>query len=213
LIIGFVLVPVGTFLALQWQPAIFTGMVTPFVPLLAPSNPMSYDTQQFYNSALAITAGVGAAAFSFHLLPPLSPALRTRRLLALTFCDLRRLATGPIPRTPDDWEGRIFGRFSALPDQAQPLQRSKLMAAFSLGTENIQLRRICRRFDLSLGLDAALEAVARGNCAMAAEKLAEVDAVLASSPGAAELRARGLILALSASLTQHAALFDAGAPG
>jgi hypothetical protein len=38
LIIGFVLVPVGAFLALQWQPAIFTGMVTPFVPLLAPAN-------------------------------------------------------------------------------------------------------------------------------------------------------------------------------
>jgi len=213
LIIGFVLVPVGTFLALQWQPAIFTGMVTAFVPLLAPSNPMSYDTQQFYNSALAITAGVGAAAFSFHLLPPLSPALRTRRLLALTLRDLRRLATGPIPRTPDDWEGRMFGRFSALPDQAQPLQRSQLMAAFSLGTEIIQLRRICRRLDLSLRLDAALEAVARGDCTMASEKLAELDAVLASRPGAAELRARGLILAVSASLTQHAAFFDAGAPG
>src|SRR5205823_4068847 len=210
---GFVLVPVGTFLALQWQPAIFTGMVTPFVPLLAPSNPMSYDTQQFYNSALAITAGVGAAAFSFHLLPPLSPALRTRRLLALTLRDLRRLATGPIPRTPDDWEGRMFGRFAALPDQAQPLQRSQLMAAFSLGTEIIQLRRICRRLDLSLRLDAALEAIARGDCAMATEKLAELDAVLASRPGAAELRARGLILALSASRAQHAAFFDAGAPG
>src|SRR5262249_46832714 len=49
LIAGVVLVPVGAFLALQWQPAIFTGMVTAFIPLLAPSNPMSYDTQQFYN--------------------------------------------------------------------------------------------------------------------------------------------------------------------
>ena len=43
LIIGFVLVPVGTVFALQWQPAIFTGMVTVFVPLLAPSNPVTYD--------------------------------------------------------------------------------------------------------------------------------------------------------------------------
>src|SRR5205823_13114474 len=150
---GFVLVPVGTFLALQWQPAIFTGMVTPFVPLLAPSNPMSSDTQQFYNSALAIPAGVGTAAFSFHLLPPLSPAFRTRRLLALTLRDLHRLATGPIPRTPDDWEGRMYGRFSALPDAAQPLQRSQLLAAFSVGTEIIQLRRIARRIDLGSDLD------------------------------------------------------------
>ena len=106
----------------------------------------------------------------------------------------------------------MYGRFAALPDQAQPLQRSQLMAAFSVGSKIIQLRRICRRFDLNLVLDAALEAVAHGNCAMATEKLAEVDAVLAPRPGAAELRARGLILALSASLTQHGAFFDAGAP-
>jgi uncharacterized membrane protein YccC len=213
LIIGLVLVPVGTVFALQWQPAIFTGMITVFVPLLAPTNPMSYDPQQYYNAALAIIPGVGAAVLSFRLIPPLSPAYRTRRLLALTLRDLRRLATGPLPRTPDDWEGRMYGRFAALPDQAQPLQRSQLMAAFSVGSKIIQLRRICRRFDLSLGLDAALEAVARGNCPMATEKLAELDAVLASRPGAAELRARGLILALSASLTQHGAFFDAGAPG
>jgi uncharacterized membrane protein YccC len=213
LIIGLALVPVGAFLALQWQPAIFTGIVTPFVPLLAPTNPMSYDTQQFYNSALAIVAGVGAGAFSFRLLPPLSPAFRTRRLQALTLRDLRRLATGRIPDTPKDWEQRMYGRFAALPDQAQPLQRSQLMAAFSLGTEIIQLRRICRRFDLGTDLDAALEAFARGDCAMATEKLAELDAVLASRPGAAELRARGLILAFSGTLTQHSACFDAGAPG
>ena len=68
---------------------------------------------QFYNTALAIVAGVGAGAFSFRLMPPLSPAFRTRRLLALTLRDLRRLATGPIPRTPDDWEGRMYGRLSA----------------------------------------------------------------------------------------------------
>ena len=129
LVIGLVLVPVGAFLALQWQPAIFTGVVTAFVPLLAPANPMTYDTQQFYNSAVAIIAGVGAAALSFRLLPPVSPALRTRRLLALTLRDLRRLAIGPIPGTPDDWQGRIYGRLTVLPDAADGLQRSQLVAA------------------------------------------------------------------------------------
>jgi uncharacterized membrane protein YccC len=213
LIIGFVLVPVGTLLALQWQPAIFTGMITPFVPLLAPSNPMSYDTQQFYNSALAITAGVGAAAFSFHLLPPLSPAFRTRRLLALTLRDLHRLATGPIPRTPDDWEGRMYGRFSALPDQAQPLQRSQLMAAFSVGSEIMQLRHIAFRLGLDTALDSALEALAQGQSAIANARLARLDDALAARPGVASLRARGSILAMSEAVTQHAAYFDAGAPG
>jgi hypothetical protein len=66
----------------------------------------------------------------------------------------------------------MYGGLSVLPDQAQPLQRSALMAAVSVGSQIIQLRRICSRFDLSLGLDAALEAVAGGNCAMAPAELA-----------------------------------------
>ena len=213
LIIGLVLVPVGTALALQWQPAVFTGMVTVFVPLLAPTNPMSYDQQQYYNMALTIITGSGAGAFSFLLIPPLSPAFRTRRLLTLTLRDLRRLATGPIPRTPDDWEGRMFGRFAALPDQAQPLQRSQLTATFSVGSEIIQLRHIASRLNLETALDSALEALAQGKSAIAVERLALVDQVLAPRAGPAVLRARGLILAISASLTQHAACFDAGAPG
>jgi uncharacterized membrane protein YccC len=213
LIIGSVLVPVGTCLALQWQPAIFTGIVTPFIPVLAPANPMTYDTQQFYNASLAIVAGVGAGAFSFRLLPPLSPAFRTRRLLALTLRDLRRLATGRIPDTLTDWEGRMYGRFAVLPDQAQPLQRSQLIAAFSVGTAIIQLRHTCRRLDLSGDLDMAIEAVGRGNCAITTARLADLDRTFTARPGAAALRARGLILAISQALTQHSSYFEAGAPG
>jgi len=213
LIIGLVLVPVGTVLAVQWQPAILTGIVTAFVPLLAPTNPMTYDTAQFYNSALAIVAGIGAGALSFHLLPPLSPAFRTRRLMMLTLRDLRRLATSPIPDTPNDWEQRMYARFALLPDQAQPLQRSWLAAALSAGTGIIQLRRICRRFDLSGDLDAALEAVGRGNCAITTARLADLDSTLTARRGAASLRARGLILAISQALTQHSSYFEAGVPG
>ena len=212
LIIGFVLVPVGTALALQWQPAIFTGLVTVFVPLLAPTNPMSYDQQQYYNTALTIIAGAGAGALSFRLIPPLSPAYRTRRLMALTLRDLRRLAIGPIPDTTNDWEQRMYARFARLPDQAQPLQRSQLMAAFSVGTKIIRLRQLCHQSGPSLDLDAALEAVARGNCAMATATLGKLDAALAAVPGDTALRARGLILAISYSLSQHAAYFEAGAP-
>src|SRR5271163_1520618 len=180
LAIGLVLVPAGAGMAQPWQTAMFTAMAANFVPLLAPANPMTYNTEQFYNSALGIVAGIGAAAVSFRLLPPLSPAFRARRLLALTFRDLRRLATGPLPRTPDDWEGRMYGRFSALPDQAQPLQRSELMAAFSVGSEIIQLRHIAFRLELDAALDNALEAVAEGQGAIAVERLASIDRVLAS---------------------------------
>jgi uncharacterized membrane protein YccC len=211
LVVGLVLVPAGAGMIQPWHTAIFTAIAINFVPLLAPANQMSYDSQQFYNNALAIVGGVGAAALSFRLLPPLSPAFRTRRLLALTLRDLRRLATCSIPRTPDVWEGWIYGRLSVFPDIATPLQRSQLVAAMSLGTKIIQLRRICHRFDLSPGLNEALEAFAGGNGALARARLTDLDQLLASRPNGA-LRARSLILAISRTLTQHAAYFDAGPP-
>jgi hypothetical protein len=169
---------------------------------------MSYDPQQFYNSASAAVAGVGAAALSFHLLPPL---LRARRLLALTLWDLRRLATGSILRSPDAWEQRVYSRLCVLPDAAEPLQRSELLAALSVGAEIIRLRRICRRFDLGSHLGAALDAMTCGDSATAIVRLARLDEALAVRPGAAALRARSGILAMSAALTQDAAYFDAGA--
>jgi uncharacterized membrane protein YccC len=174
---------------------------------------MSYDPQQFYNAALATVAGVGTAALSFRLLPPLSPMLRARRLLALTLRDLRRLASGSIPRSPDGWEGRVYSRLSVLPDAAEPLQRSELLAALSVGAEIIHLRRICRRIDLGSLLEAALEAMARGDSATAIVRLAQLDEALAARPDTGALRARSSILAMSEALTQHAAYFDAGAPG
>src|SRR5271166_1346220 len=213
LAIGLVLVPAGAGMTQTWQTPMFTAMAANFVPLLQPANQMSYDTVQFYNQALAIVAGVGAAVLSFRLLPPLSPVFRTRRLLALTLRDLRRLAPGRIPRTPDDWEGHVYGRLSTFPDEAQPLQRAQLLAALSVGTEIILLRHIARRLDLASELDAALGALARGDTTIGTAHLARLDAALAARPGAAALRARASILALSEVLTQHAAYFDAGAPG
>ena len=93
------LVPAGALLILTWPTAMFLAIAFLLVPLMAPANQMSYDPQQFYNSASAIVVGMGIGVVSFRLLPPLSPAFRTRRLLTLTLRELRRLATGPIPRS------------------------------------------------------------------------------------------------------------------
>jgi uncharacterized membrane protein YccC len=218
LALGLVLVPAGALIAQPWQTAMFTAMAAYFCALLAPTNQMSYDTQQFYNAALAIVAGFGAAALSFRLLPPLSPALRTQRLLALTLRDLRRLTTGPVPRTSKDWEGRVFGRLSVLPDAAEPLQRSQLVAALSVGIAIIELRHIARRLDLGSELDAPLAALAQGKTVMAIDRLARFDQAVASRSGTgtgatATLRARGSILAMSEALTQHAPYFDTAEPG
>jgi len=213
LAIGLVLAPAGALMAQPWQTVIFVALTANFIPLLAPANQMSYDTRQFYNGALAIVAGVGVAALAFRLLPPLSPALRSRRLLARTLRDLRRLTTGSVPRTENEWEGRVYNRLSALPEQAEPLQCAQLMAALSVGTEIIRLRRTAHRFDLDVELDAALQAVAKGDSSAAVERLTRLDQRLAglpnTKPGArARLRARSSILAVSEALAQHAAFFD-----
>jgi len=216
LAIGLVLVPVGALMAQPWQTVMFVGITANFIPLLAPTNRMSYDPQQFYNGALAIVAGVGVAALVFRLLPPLSPELRSRRLLALTLRDLRRLTRGPIPRTASKWQGRVNSRLSALPEQAEPIQRARLVAALSVGTEIIRLRHSAHRFDLDAELDAALDALAKGDSLVAAEGLTRLDQRLAALsdtiPGArARLRARSGILAVSEALAQHAGYFDSGA--
>jgi uncharacterized membrane protein YccC len=217
LAIGLVLVPAGALMAQPWQTVMFVGLTANFIPLLTPANQMSYDTQQFYNGALAIIAGVGVAAIVFRLLPPLSPALRSRRLLALTLRDLRRLMREPIPRTANEWQRRIYSRLSVLPEQAEPLQRAQLVAALSVGTEIIRVRRIAHRFDQDVDqdveLDAAFHLVAKGDSSAATERLTRLDQRLAAlpnnSPGArARLRARSHILAISEALAQHAAYFD-----
>jgi uncharacterized membrane protein YccC len=215
LAIGIVLVPAGMLLAKRQSPMLL-ALVVVFLPLLQPANQTSYDTQQFYNSALAIVVGVGAGALSFRLLPPLAPTLRIRRLLTLTLRDLRRLTKGPIRWTAHEWEGRIYGRLSAMPEQAEPLQRAQLLAALSVGTETIRLRRIARRFDQEVELDAALDAVARGDSTVAIERLERLDRILAAVPGTkpggrVRLRARGSILAISEALAQHTSYFCLGA--
>jgi uncharacterized membrane protein YccC len=217
-IIGLCLVPIGALLAAArqpWQVGMFTAMTMTFMPLLAPTNQMVYNTVQFYNGTVAIVAGTGAALLSFRLLPPVSPAYRTRRLLALTLRDLRRLAAG---RTYRDWFGHIGGRLVTIPDTATPLQRAQLLAAQSVGEEIIQLRDIAHRFGLNADLDPALAAVAQGDTASATAGLAQLDAALAGHAATelemqTVLRARGTILVISETLAVHAVYFGSGTQG
>jgi uncharacterized membrane protein YccC len=213
LAIGLVLVPAGVLMTQPWQTAVFTALAFNFIPLLAPSNPMVYNIEQFYNTAVGLTAGVAAGVFALRLIPPLSPAFRTRRLLALTLRDLRRLAARPFLRTTTQWEIHGLGRLSQLPEQADPLQRSQLLAALTVGTEIIRLSDVAERFSVTADLDAALAAVARGDCAGATEHFAAFDRALAAVPATMpgeriRARARGRILAVSEALTQHSVYFS-----
>jgi len=191
--------------------AMFTAVAAYFSLFVAPTNLMSYDTLQFYNGALARFAGLVGAALSFLLLPPLAPALRTRRLLALTLRDLRRLATSVIRRRRDDWESRNYSRFSALPDTVEPLQRAQLLAALSVGGAIIQLCSFADRLNINTELDEPLRAIAGGNSAVVIARLGALDDALAARPDSVALGARACILAISQVLTLHAAYFEAGA--
>ena len=216
LVLAVCLVPIGALLehARQaWQVGLFTAITMFFLPLLQPTNPMTYNPEAFYNAGLAIAFGAGFAALSFRLLPPLSPAFRTRRLLALTLRDLRRLAIG---RSKPDWHGHVHGRLSAMPDEATPLQRAHLMAALSAGSEIIHLHRIARHLGLAPKLGVALAALVGGHSTQAIALLSRLDDILASHAAdgpatAAVLRARASILVLAEALTKHGAYFDAGA--
>jgi uncharacterized membrane protein YccC len=213
IVIGLCLVPIGVLLAQArrpWQVGMFSAMTLFFVPLLQPTNPMIYNPEQFYNAASAIVAGAGAGALSFRLLPPLSPAYRTFRLLALTLRDLRRLASGHGPR---DWEGRAVSRLSAMPNEATLLQLAQLLGALAVGHEIIRLRHLVHRLGGDADLEPALAALAQGDSASATAHFARLDAVLAGRTGdrAFEqivLPARGSILVLSEVLTQHGNFFD-----
>jgi hypothetical protein len=99
-----------------------------------------------------------------------------------------------------------------LPDQALPLQRAEMLAALSAATEIIQLRRTVRPLDLGSELEAALEALERGESALGFERLGRLDDALAVHPDPAALHARGSILAMAQVLNQHAAYFAAGEP-
>src|SRR5262245_25830016 len=217
IMIGLYLIPVSAGVAQPWQTAIFIGMTYNFIPLLAPANQMTYDTVQFYNSALAIGTGSAAGALSFRLLAPLSPAFRTRRLLAVTLRDLRLAGTDPARWARADWEGRMLSRIAALPDAADPLQRSQIMTALSVGSEVINLRRIAPQLGLGAELDAALAALAQGHSAAATARFAgldrRLDALAELGPQAfLALRTRAMVLLVRDALVQHGAYFDAGEP-
>jgi uncharacterized membrane protein YccC len=213
-------IPVGFAAARSRTPAlvaVFGGMAVAVMRLLSPTNPMIYDTEQFYNTALAILVGSVIAALAFRLMPPLSPALRAHRLLALTLRDLRRLAISPLPQASADWERRMYDRLAALPDQAEPLQRSQLLAALSVGTDINHLRHLVPRLGMATELDVALASLAQANSSAPIARLHEIDRHLASDPDTGPeaddaLRVRGRIVAIADVLTEHASYFSSGAP-
>jgi uncharacterized membrane protein YccC len=212
--LGLVLVPAGALSAQAWHQPLFFAMAAIFIPLLGPANPESYDPVSFYNLVLALLSGVTLGMIAFPLMPPLSPELRARRLVGLTLRDLRRLATGRLPRSSAGWEARVYGRVAAMPAAVDPMQQARLGAALAMGTELIRLRRMAQCFHLRNELWAALEDIAAGRSEAAIANLARFETALADVPGKmpdgqSRLRAHATIQAIADSLRSHASYFNA----
>jgi uncharacterized membrane protein YccC len=211
------LIPAGFVMARSRHPAamaVSAAMGVNVIPLIAPANPMSYDTVQFYNTAMSIAVGCLVAPLAFALLPPLSPAVRTRRLLRFALRDLRRLAIEPEVPAPEDWLRRMYSRLAALPDQAEPLQRAQLLATLSVGSAIIELRRGGPQIGAAVELDTVWQAIAQGRSVAAVARLQQLERRLAIVSDevdiAVVLRARSRMMVVAEALAEHGSYFDMG---
>jgi len=211
LVLAAVLVPLGALSAGPWQKSAFTAMVTLFLPLLAPTNPPSYDPAAYFNSALAIVAGTIVASVSLRLIPPLSPAWRTQRLLSLTLRDLRLLAIRPRRLDRDGWVSRVCHRLAAMPKQATLEDAARLVAVLSAGEAVIQLREARRQLAGQEMLDRALGCLAAADIAGTREALdlfcAQQPAAGAAPEALQGMRARCAATVINEALARHAGFF------
>jgi len=218
--LGLVLVPVGTLAAQSWRQTLFSVIALLFLPLLSPSNPEIYNPAAFYNAALALLSGVALAAIAFRLMPPLSPAFRARRLLALTLRDLRRLTCGPHPAPASVWQRHAYARMGALTAQMDLLQHARMAAALAAGNSIIRLRHLTNQLTMQPAMAPVLQAVRRGNSSDAIAALEGLEAALESvSPGNSgerahqALRARANAVELIEMLRTYSTYFDANPTG
>jgi uncharacterized membrane protein YccC len=211
LILGLVLVPLGFLNARGWRPMFSFAAAVNFLPLLNITNGMTYDGSSFWNGAIAILAGIAFGVLTMLIIPPLSPAVRTQRLLSLTLADFRRLVKRASPGRQDEWENRGVARLLAMPDQAEPAERAELAAIVAVGKEIVRLRHVAPRFVPSAMVDAVLAPLAERRSGEAVERLREIDRQVAALPRARSrvlLSVRASILVISGQLTEFASCFD-----
>jgi uncharacterized membrane protein YccC len=210
IVLALFLIPAGAMIAQPWNTFLFVPITANFIPILGPANQMSYNTIQFYNTALAILAGCAAGALSFRLIPPLSPQLRSQRLLALSLSDLRRLAADP-GRRHGSWEERLYSRIVALPGSAEPVQRAVLVTSLTVGRSFVALQQTAPQLGFAGEFEAALRYFGSADCSAMMTQLEAADRRLAGNDDPAVIRARGQLVAIHDALSDYRTYFETGA--
>jgi uncharacterized membrane protein YccC len=211
LTLGLVLVPLGFLNARGWKPMFTFAAAVNLLPMLGITNGMTYDASGFWNGVIAILAGIAFGVVAMLVIPPLSPAIRTQRLLSLMLRDFRRLVRRASPGKSADWENRGVARLLAMPETAEPIERSQLAAIVAVGKEIVRLRHIAPRFVPNALIDAVLAALAEGRSDEAIGRLHDIDRQVAALPRATSrilLSLRASILVISDQLSEFGSYFD-----
>jgi uncharacterized membrane protein YccC len=190
----------------------FTSATLNLVPLLGPTNEMSYDAAAFFNSVLGLLSGCAAAGLALVLIPPVSPQIRSQRLVDLSIRDLRRLAAGR-RWTLLQWRSRIYGRLIAMPEEAEPVQRSYLVSVLSVGLQVIRLQRLSRHGRIGAEISDIQASLAAGDLRKLRVTLDAVDQEIASIPDTRQrargrLRARSALLAVGEAVNRQSEYFE-----
>lgn len=205
LVIGAVMTPAAAFAAGPWNRFFFTAITFIFLALLAPSNQQTYALDTYLNGALATVGGVLVGLLGFRLVRPIGQARQMRRLLALTLRDVRRFALGRRLHPQQAWLGLLAARVGALPPDADPADRSRLVAAFSAGAQILRLWQQSGALVQPERLRHALRALAAGDVQAAIATLRRLAAIQGEDPRG--LRSRVELVLLSDVLTRHARYF------
>ena len=213
LVIAIGLVPLGALSSLPLYAPYFIPASLNFVPMLSPTNLMTYDVVAYMNTALGLLAGCAAGGFALLLIPHLPLGIQSQRLVDLTIRDLRRLAAGKRSWTLREWQNRIYARLIAMPEAAEPVQRSFLVATLSVGIQVIRLSHLARHGQISARLAGMRESLAHGDLATLRRALDNLGDDLAaipdSVPGArGRLRARSALLAIEDAVNRHSGFFE-----
>jgi uncharacterized membrane protein YccC len=197
LIIAAALIPLGALQTVPLLTPFFTAATLNFIPLLSPTNAMTYDAAAFFNSALGLLSGCAAGGLALLLIPPVSARVRAQRLVDLSIRDLRRLGGGRRRWTLHRWQSRIYARLVALPEEAEPIQRSYLVAVLSVGLQIIRLQRLSRLGRIGIEISAIFASLASGDLPRMRLTLDAAEREIASIPGS-QLGARGRLRARAA---------------